>query len=167
MVIALGGFAARADSTLTNSFAEHPLAYFVVAGLGIAMLLYLIFDTKSTLGQSVFFAAFSSPISITVFALVLGYGLDTELPTLVADNHITIGGYSSGEISRAIAVGIASLLWLFLMAKWAAGRSKGPRTKIAKERPLSADGQRVADGANRYSVRADRDARGRKLPPPR
>ena len=155
------------NSNLSNSFAEHPLPYILLAAGLIGLMLYIVFDTNSGVSQSILWALFASPISITAFAVLIGVGLDTQLPIIVVDNQITLRDYTPQQIARGTAVIVGGLVWLFLLARWFHHRTARVRTSVRKERPLSAELQAKMEQKSLYSVRPERDARGRKLPPPR
>jgi multisubunit Na+/H+ antiporter MnhB subunit len=153
------------NTTLSNSFSQHPIAYFICAGALVALVLYLIFDSKSVLGKSVGWALLASPLSITVLAGAIGAGLYLQLPVLLIDNDVRIGTLAPDAAGQGMAAAAAGVVWLVLMSRWLRSRRSGRLRPIRKERPLDPATEARLRAMQGFVPRIRRDTLGRRLPP--
>jgi len=151
--------ALQPTSGLSGSIADHPLAYCICAGAIVALMLFVIFDANSSTRQSITWALFASPVSITLFAAVIGIALDQELPTIIAGNGIVVGNLSPHELAQYVGIGVGACTWLFLLSRWSTKRvrRKGPR--VGAERPLSPETVARIEAAESFSKRHQRPTR--------
>ena len=151
--------ALQPTSGLSGSIADHPLAYCTCAGAIVALMLFVIFDANSTTRQSITWALFASPMSITLFAAVIGIALDQELPPIIADNGIIVGNLSPDQLAQYVGIGVGACTWLFLLSRWTTKRMRRRGHRVRAEQPLSPETVARLQAAESFSKRHERPTR--------